>query len=370
MLPDLDLLLNMDGLSLSGIAREMNMVSLVKRADTILKQLDAQPPGSETSLAVFKQLQSLWGAMRRLGLLEAIPDFDRDMVAAMAGSQSAQVKLAATGYWQFAETVFPRDTWVGESAAHCAEVERESQSALQLLRVEDYAGLACEIEANSTLSQYFKPVAVARLRTAVSVSHALAPRASALCELFLSLWVRLTCVCAKHFSDDSLIDTQRALLKVTADGQIKPGQAFFQWLKNELGAKTMAHILELAQLQSRDASDKWPDESTLKRWSCGRVFPSERAFKALLGHLACGWGDREMRTRQSLRIVAHYFLARRLDALIDLVQCLMPTHPGAQANSPFLDMLEAQTLEEWLCTGFEKWLTHWRESAAMSTGLP
>lgn len=369
MLPDLDLLLTMDGLSRSGIAKEVKMVSLMKRADILLKWLDTQPPSQEFTPAAAKQMQRLWTGMREQGLLDAIPDFDRDFSAALAGDQTAIASLGKTSLWQFAEAVFPRANWLGESAAHCAEVERASQMALLLLRAGDHAALANEIETNSTLCLYFKPKALILLRSALSAEQVLAVRILALCEFLLGQWVRLASVWATHLSDEALIDTQRALLAVSPDGLINPGRAFFQWFKNELGAKTIAHILELAQLQSKDPTDKWLDESTLKRWSSGRVFPSDKAFKELLKHLASGWGDRDLRTLRTRRIVAHYFLARRLDTLMDFVQCLMPTRPAKQLDASLFTLLEAPTMNEWLGTGFEKWLTHWRESAAEPIGL-
>lgn len=363
MLPDFPLLLNMDGLSLNGIAKETGMESLIKRAEMLTRDPEVQDGGWVQEPAVEKKVRSIFAVIRGHGLLKGLPDYDSDLTAAMDGDQDARDRLDAMGTWQLSERMYSTDCWMKASAVHCAEVERASQRAIQLLQDKDYGGLADEIAANVTLRTYFTPVAVDEMRRVVSDEQALVVRAAGLCEFLLAQVARLACLTINYRNDESLRESYQRFLKPGQDGRVNPGRAFFQCFKEAVGAKSIGHILALAAMHSTKQDGPLPNDTTLKRWSCGQSFPSEKAFRGLLRQLACVWNDRELLSDRSKRIVAQYCVARRLDALLDLVQSLTGKRLQANVPHPFMSLLGATKVDEWIIIGYEKWLAHWSEPA-------
>lgn len=362
MLPDLALMLNMDGQSVAGLAKKTPMESLLKRLEALQRIPSVEAGGWEHGPAVHKRMENILRLLKGRRLFEAIPDIEQDQRAALAGDVHARERVNALGEWALIVRLCPEDNWMHASATHCAETEWASQVALERLRESNFSGLADEVQRNPTLQNYFSPKAVRALRMAQSVEQTVIVRASALCEFLLSQVARLSFASIEFLNDPSLLDAFQYLLAPDKKGRVRPGRAFLDWLRCEAGAPSMAGLLGIAAKHLDRMDTRLPSESTLKRWSCGQVFPSERVLMALVKPLAGSWGDKDASSPRSKRVGAVYCVARRLDALLRLAQCLF-IQPGWPHNQPALLMLmETTTTDEWISSGYKKWLTHWRES--------
>lgn len=360
MLPDLALMLNMDGLSAAGLAKITPMESLLKRLEALQRIPSVEAGGWEHGPAVQKRMENILRVFKGRRLLEAIPDIEHDQRAALAGDVHARQRVNALGEWALIVRLCPEGNWMHASATHCAEIEQASQTALERLRESNFSGLADEVQRNPTLPNYFSPTAMRALGMAQSVEQTVIVRASALCEFLLSQVVRLSLASIEFLNEPSLLDTFQCLLAPDKRGRIRPGRAFFDWLRFEAGAPSMGMLLSVAASHLNDEDSRLPIETTLKRWSCGQVFPSERSLLALLKPLARSWGDSDMRSAKSKRVGAVYAIARRLDNLSRLVQCML-IQPGWPHSRPaLLILLETSSTDEWMATGYGQWLDHWR----------
>lgn len=367
MLPDLPLLLNMDGQSLASLTTGTRMESLLKSAKAIMDDPIVRAGGWEHTPGVDKKVRRLVSVLSGHGVFECVQDFAIDQRAALAGDPSARARLDALGYWELASRAFVNDDWLKASAVHCAELERASQTAYERLRQSDFVGAAHEIQSNPLLSTHFTATGLYVLRRVQLPEQALIIRAAGLCEFLLAQAARLSWVTIDFLDDASLLDAFQELLDRGESGCVNPGRAFFRFFLREAGAQSIGSLLSSAAPHIAEADLAMPNESTLKRWSCGKVFPSERALLALLRPLARNWDDKELKSQRSRRIGAVYFVARRIENLSRLAQSLLIQPGGPHKEPALLLLLECATVDEWIASGYWKWLTHWRESTTRRT---
>ena len=133
-----------------------------------------------------------------------------------------------------------------------------------------------------------------------------------------------------------------------------PGPALVHWLKEQTAART------LAQLVPVDATGDLVSESTIKRWSSGATFPSEREFRTVA---ESGLSSQGNERRDDLLASARwlFFAARRLDKTLRLAE---PLFKAPSPDAPALTswggaLLNADDALDWARRGYDRWFDHW-----------
>lgn len=366
-LPELDLLMAMDGGSISGIVRENGWESLFKNIEAFGRQTTASNEVWDLSDGSRRRFDNIWKNLKYLLDLDALVGLDDRLEAAMNGDHEARTELDNMSVWQELAKHVGQSDWWGVSVTHCAEVERASVDAVKLLRAKDYPALAQEISMNPQLSPYFPKLAISALSRTKNDNDVLATRAAGLCEFLLAQLVLLDIKMQKANADPYEASLLPSLMRVGDDGRVKPGRNFFKWFLAEVGAKSLTNLASMAAVARAIPIGAIPDGSTLKTWSSGSSFPSARMLQPLHEALIESVTSPEKRERMQGRVACHYFLARRIDTLQDLVATLSPPQqPTDTGRLSLLDVLGAASVDDWIIHGSKRWLTHWVESARLS----
>ncbi len=366
-LPELDLLMAMDGGSISGIARENGWESLLKSIEALGRRTDALSEVWDLSDRAKRSFDNIWKTLKARVGSDALAGVDEKVHAARNGDHVARTELDNMSAWQESAKHVGQSGWWGVSVTHCAEVERASVDAVKLLRAKDYPALAHEISTNSQLSPYFPKLAISVLSRTKNDNDVLATRAAGLCEFLLAQLVLLDIKMQKANADPYEASLLPLLMRVGDDGRVKPGRNFFKWFLAEVGAKSLKNLASMAAGARAIPIGAIPDGSTLKTWSSGSSFPSARMLQPLHEALIESVTSPEQRERMQGRVACHYFLARRIDTLQDLVATLSPPQqPSDKGRLSLLDVLGAASVDDWIIHGSKRWLTHWIESASLS----
>lgn len=366
-LPELDLLMAMDGGSISGIARENGWESLLKGIEALGRQTEALNEVWDLSDGSRRRFDNIWKTLKVLLGSNPLVGVDEKVQAARDGDHDARTELDNMSAWQELAKHVGQSDWWGVSVTHCAEVERASVDAVKLLRAKDYPALAQEIWTNTQLSPYFPKLAIAVLNSTKNDNDVLAMRAAGLCEFLLAQLVLLDIRMQKPNADPYEVSLLPSLMHVGDDGLVKPGRNFFKWFLAEVGAKSLTNLASMAADARAIPMGAIPGESTLKTWSSGSSFPSARMLQPLHEALIDSVKSPEVRERMQGRVARHYFLARRIDTLQDLVVTLSPPPQSNYAGRlSLLDVLDADSVDDWIVLGSKRWLTHWVESARLS----
>ena len=363
-LPELDLLMAMDGGSISGIARENGWESLLKNIEALGRRTDALNEVWDLSDQSNRRFDNIWKTLKASDTLAGL---DEKVQAARNGDHDARTELDNMSAWQELAKHVGQSEWWGVSVTHCAEVERASVDAVKLLRAKNYPSLAHEISTNSLLWPYFPRLAISVLSRTKNDNDVLAMRAAALCEFLLAQLVLLDIKMQKPNADPAEASLLPSLMLAGEDGLVKPGRNFFKWFLAEVGAKSLTNLASMAADARATPMGAIPGESTLKTWSSGSSFPSARMLQPLHEALIDSVKSPEVRERMQGRVARHYFLARRIDTLQDLVVTLSPPPQSNYAGRlSLLDVLDADSVDDWIVLGSKRWLTHWVESARLS----
>lgn len=367
-LPELDLLMSMDAGSISGVFRESGLESLVKTIGAFRQQSEELQETWDLGEKSARRFEKIWIQLKSILGSDALAGVDEKMQAAMNGDQDARAELDSMSVWQELAKHVGHDDWWGASVTHCAEVDRASVDAVKLLRAKDYPALAQEISTNPQLSPYFPKLAITVLNRTKNDDDVLALRAAGLCEFLLAQLVLLDIKMHKANVDPYEATLLPSLMHVGGDGLVKPGRNFFKWFLAEVGAKSLTNLASIAAEARTAPVGAIPGESTLKIWSSGGGFPSVRMLQPLHEALIDSVTSPEERELKRGRVARHYFLARRIDTLQDLVITLSPPQQSNDAGRlSLLDVLGAASVDDWIVHGSKRWLTHWVESARRST---
>lgn len=366
-LPELDFLMSMDGGSISGVFRANGWESLIKSIETFRRQTEKLQEVWDLDEKSTRRFERIWSQLKSIASGDALAGVDQKIQAAMNGDHNARAELDNMSGWQELVKHVVHDDWWGVSVTHCAELDRASFDAVKLLRAKDYPALAQEISNNPQLSPYFPKLAIAVLNRAKNHNDVLAIRAAGLCELLLAQLVLLDIKMQKPNTEPCEASLLPLLMHVGEDGRVKPGRNFFKWFLAEVGAKSLTNLAAMAANARANPMASIPSESTLKNWSSGGGFPSARLLQPLHEALIDSVKSPEVRERMRGRVACHYFLARRIDTLQDLVAILSPpVQPTDTGRLSLLDVLGAASVDDWIVHGSKRWLTHWVESAKLS----
>lgn len=365
-LPEIDLLMSMDGGSISGIVRKNEWESLFKNIEAFGRRTAASNEVWDLSDRSRRRFDNIWKNLKYLLDIDALVGLDDRLQAAMNGGHEARTELDKMSVWQELAKHVGQSEWWGVSVTHCAEVERASVDAVKLLRAKDYPALAQEISMNPQLSPYFPKLAISVLSKTKNDNDVLATRAAGLCEFLLAQLVLLDIKMQKANADPYEASLLPSLMRVGDDGRVKPGRNFFKWFLVEVGAKSLTNLASMAAGARAIPLGAIPDGSTLKTWSSGSRFPSARMLQPLHEALTESVTSPEKRERMQGRVACHYSLARRIDTLQDLVATLSPPQqPTDTGRLSLLDVLGAASVDDWIIHGSKRWLTHWVESARL-----
>lgn len=366
-LPELDLLMSMDGGSISRAARESGWDSLLKNIEAFRRQTEALHEVWDLSYRSKRRFDKIWRDLKSFAGCDVLGGLEKKFQTAWSGDHDARAELDEMSAWQLMAKHLGDSDWWGASVTHCAEVERASVDAVKLLRAKDYPALAQEISTNPQLSPYFPKLAIAVLSRTTNDNDVLAMRAAGLCELLLAQIVLLDMKMQKPNADPHQASLLPSLIHVGNDGRVNPGRSFFKWFLAEVGAKSLKNLASMAADARAKPSGAIAGESTLKYWSSGRSFPSARMLQPLHEALIESVTSPDERQRIQGRVACHYFLARRIDTLQDLMATLSPPQqPTDTGRLSLLDVLGADSVDDWIVQGSKRWLTHWVESARQS----
>jgi hypothetical protein len=259
------------GSSMRGVFKKNGWESLFKRIERL------QDTGKEPSAALLRDLRSFLKVTPWLDIFDA----------ELAGDVESQKQLSEVSQWAWFDiglrnnSVEPTPYWV----QYTIEVEQASQIPEQMLNEERLSEALDAVRKDELLHHFLWPEA-AKIWASKSPSSRLVPLLAA-----IVLEVRLSQLAAmdvgyivKHLAESKENSFFLQVLPTMSGKGCTPMRRLLDWLKGEVGAKSLGKILETPALASIDGLDI----STLKRWSSGRRYPSRNLIaeisKALFGN--------------------------------------------------------------------------------------
>jgi hypothetical protein len=358
ILPSFDLFMAMEGTSVSAIFSQMGEASLFKRLTTISKQSLQNPPEAPWSANDLKLCTGLKRDFERL--LKDQPNADiQVLIDALNGDSSALLHLRHTGIWTLAarSKVMGSIGWVADAMNHCAEVEQACTDACVLYDKRSFDQFACEVSGNAVLRSYVGIQAAQHLNSQPVPGVAMLVRVVGLLNFLLSQAARMEHFFSSRHAISKVHLNDFAAQSFRPDGKLNPGWALFQCLKQLSGGKSMEAMLEHAAGMEIEKGGVLPSEPTLKRWSCGRLFPEVNKFASLTYALAKRSNNDIPDAAFCKTSMACFFVARRLDKTLRLM-ALLSSNP--KVGAVLLDMLGSRSVEAWASNGYSQWLRHWR----------
>jgi hypothetical protein len=242
------------------------------------------------------------------------------------------------------------------------DIEQRTQPILQLL-VRKQLNEARQVMLNDPLLKlFFWPEAIKKFRELTS-AEILNPLFIAVAmEIQLSI---LACQDIYHGKQSS--DSWFTSLLPSAQGRYRsPTAQFFDWLKKEMGARSIGAMLDdsrLAPLLGAETKRGQLDESTLKRWSCGQHNPSNK----LIEELAKALYPEDTRSK-AVPLGARHFACRLLNTLGYLAQTISEAASKATTEDlrqklwPWPALPFGHTnFEEWCQARYPVWLEFHRQ---------
>lgn len=237
---------------------------------------------------------------------------------------------------------------------HAVEVEQASLQALGCLTEGAYGQAADLVAANPLIRCYANDASLARLSCAESHVAALPARAACLCEFLLSQIARVEVQIASARPAIS-----NAVFGALLDGdparRCNPGGVLVRSIQARFGATSLEGLLKLNAGSTEPAVI---DESTLKRWSSGAVFPSNDK----VAHLIRSVLQTTQASADDGQAVLDYFgeqywAARRLHKLLEIARQL---YRSAPASFGWQEMLGDTTPDAWCRRRYPFWVEHWK----------
>jgi hypothetical protein len=296
----------------------------------------------------------------KAGLVETfseIPEsaWKASFIKALNGDQDAQDLIHSLGQWETFRGGFSSSikgglcVWIDQ----LVEIEKASRSVDLHLAKGEFAQAASLAGESLALRPYLSAAATAWLGCATNDKEALPARVTGLCEVLMSQIARVEWLSADlpNFAGGFAHLTQFDVGK-----PCKPGRQFFAWIKRVLRIKTLAEF----QIQATRNGVPVIDESTIKRWSSGREFPSTTKLDRLITALNAHRAVNGMEPVPSDRIFAQYWAARRLQKLLNLARLLWAADDLAQgSNRPWSSMMGYASAEAWVQARYPFWQDHW-----------
>lgn len=280
------------------------------------------------------------------------------LLDALNGDLEAAKKIEASGIWSLYRRAVaaynPTEAaiWVD----HFVEIELASKPVDELLRTLNFSAASAFVASNPVLSPYLTDAALNRLAMSTSEDEALLPRTAGMCEFLLAQVARADQMLSSLPMAVALPSRFIYLIRSNEKQVCNPGREFFHWVKDLLKIRSIGDFLDLAT--SCDLQNV--NESTLKRWSCGQEFPREEKFarviKAVLENPSCVADYRAL-----TEIGAHYWAARRLHKLLELVRQFLKigSAPHDKAG-PWATLLGETSSDRWIHDRYLFWLDRWR----------
>jgi hypothetical protein len=251
-------------------------------------------------------------------------------------------------------------------ARHNAAIEASSKHLDRCLYDGDFPAAASTWEAQPELKCFVTPLGLKWLTRCESLEEALLTRMVGLFDAQIYMLAKVDAELLANAAPRFL----RLSEMVGHSGEVHSGAIYLRWVMSRIGVQTLEQLMTLANEGDEDRSDPL-DMTTLKRWSCGRSFPTEakviQLFSALRQALAAKG------TRPTGHEEEHYtvfWLARRLDRQARMMKWLArPKELFVMEGTRYglLDLLEATSVDDWLRSRAKHWsrlLTQARESTS------
>lgn len=339
--PDSDLVL--DGLTAGALLKGIGAETLWRGIRSLQADAASGRPAVPTSF-VGQRLATMWAG--------APPSPIRDQALAAIADQdwTRPPPPELTGLWHaFRNTFAGRlpDHWLAR-IDHYVEVEAACRDAARLLEAGDYRSAAeCAARAPE-ISAYLGPGALALLAMCTDDAQALQARTIGFLEFTLSHIARVDVATSPAPSAEAEADDDiGALIGQRLDGRIVPGHSLVAACLRVLDVGSPAALLEL------DGRARPIDDSTLRRWSRGRTFPTPRSLSDFLDALVTERRDAAALRRRLDRV---HWASQRLHVLLRLAREVALPHfmPGERA-----------TVDDWAAERYAHWRAHW-----LARGLP
>lgn len=251
-------------------------------------------------------------------------------------------------------------------ARHNAAIEASSKHLDRCLYDGDFPGAASAWAAQPELKCFVTPLGLKWLNRCKSLEEALLTR-------MVGLFDAQICMLAK-VDAELLANADPRFLRLSDmvghSGEVHSGAIYLRWVMSCVGAQTLAKLLDLANKGTTDGMDPL-DMTTLKRWSCGRSFPTEARVIQLLSALRQALAEKGIRpTGHEEEHFTFFWLARRLDRQARMMKWLArPKELFVMEGTRYglLDLLEATSVDDWLRSRAKHWsrlLTQARESTS------
>ena len=189
------------------------------------------------------------------------------------------------------------------------------------------------------------------LAAATDATGALPARAAGLCEFLLGQIARFDITLSAVGYKRPNEDFSHLLTRSGGKHACRPGVALMRWLKMRLGKQTTESLLAL------DSRRQIWDESTLKRWSSGREFPSEISLESFINSVARSLPEED---RGALLKDAgmQFWASRRLHKTLKIAKfCFFQ---GADSSYLEKQFLNNESVDQWARQRYDYWLQHWR----------
>lgn len=239
-------------------------------------------------------------------------------------------------------------------AKHNAAIEASSRLLDSYLRDGDFPGAASTWAAQPEIMCYVTPFGLKWLTRCESLEEALLTQAVGLFDAQISMLAKVDA--------ELLANADPRFLRLTdmvgPSGEVHSGATYLRWVMSRVGVQTLEQLLKLANEGTVAGIDPL-DITTLKRWSCGRSFPTETKVIQLLSAL------RRALTERGIPPTGHeeehytvFWLVRRLDRQARLMKRLARPKElfymeGGRYG--FLDLLEATSVDDWLRSRVRHW---------------
>lgn len=281
------------------------------------------------------------------------------LIRALEGDSMAQAEVAAWGDWgAYRAGVSDRLTPYQLAEVNlCIEIEQASCDALLHLQHERFGQTADAIRTEPVIRPYMNDAALLGLANATSPITALPARVAGMCEFLLAQAAFLDAMTAQDRQPHDPA-SYADLLGDQQDSRCSPGRELIRWLQRLLECESLGDLLRRSTDQRADTVI---DDSTVKRWSSGAVFPSHDKLGQLVIPILRTSGVTPQTEGKLQAIELRHRAARRLNQILEHARRLDQLEAS---RGGWIRMLDDTTLEAWCRRRYPTWLAHWREQSS------
>ena len=326
---DIDDILKLSNLSLSGMMKEEGLESIHKRMGRLTDEASALRLANDMSLR--------------------IPGLPKELIAAIHGDVEAQAHYEKIGTWEcFINSLYKTEDEWPQHVKFWIGIERATNKPWVLFHNQQFAEALTLLMESPIIQLLLWPEAIEILKSRSSLKALIPLRVLIGLELMLSFLAGVDArACYSLSKSNSFVfDVLPTNLTVNKN----PTSLYFGWLKEQIGLSTISALLNDKRMPSLDVS-------VLNRWSNGSHMPSEKTLKSFLEAFLNDPGAQEIWIRH---FAAKYlnFIGYRAQELQKLANTAT-TEQLKDANRPWPDMpFGYKNIETWFENRYPYWFEY------------